>query len=412
MGHDFGHIQRAVLSTPWAIDPDSLAWAAIVDVVTLRADGGTLSLEDISARIEAARNGPRSGGGRQVGVAVLPIYGVISARQNLMAQTSGGTSAEAIAADFRAAMASSEVDAIVLDIDSPGGAVDGIEELAAEIRAARGQKPIVAVANHTAASAAYWIASAADEIVASPSAVVGSIGVFTAHDDMTEAQAKLGVKRSVISAGKHKAEGALGQPLSEEARAHVQEQVDQFYTMMVGAIAKGRNTTAKNVEKSYGQGRTLLAKPALEAGVVDRVDTLEATIQRVARQAARRPTAYAVNGSTQTVTTTGSWPDSDPLAALDSEPTFASRLSLVSVAARDLATHARERAEMRAREDRTITASDRAGLLAVADSLREVAEASPVEADPTPDWKPRARLALEMVQAEYDITITTGVPTA
>lgn len=402
MGQDqaYANIQRAVLQTPWAIDPDSLAWAAIVDVLTLRAAGHELSLEDIAARIEAAQNGPRTGGGRTVGVAVLPVYGVISARQNLMARTSGGTSAEAIAADFRNAMAATDVDAIVFDIDSPGGAVGGIEELAAEIRSARGQKPIVAVANHTAASAAYWIASAADEIVASPSAMVGSVGVFTAHDDLTEAQAKLGVKRTVISAGKFKAEGALGTPLSEDARGYVQSQVDEIYGSMVSAIAKGRNVGVDTVRERYGQGRSMLAKPALAAGVVDRIDTLESTIRRVARDASRRPAAVASD-------------DADSIAALVSEPVpFASRLSLVSAAARELAEHAERRADMRAKEGRSLTASDRAGLLAVAESLREVAAIPVAEDEPsTPTrsaWRMRGQAQLHELAAIHGFDLPSA----
>lgn len=391
----YPNVIRAVLSTPWAIDPDSLAWAAIVDVLALRAAGHGLSDDEIQARIAAAQNGPRQGRSRGGSVAVIPVYGVISPRQSLMAQTSGGTSAEAIAANFREMLGNPDVDSIVFDIDSPGGVVEGMEELTSEIRAARGQKPVVAVANHTAASAAFWFASAADEIVATPSAMVGAIGVFTAHDDLSEAMAQAGVKRTVISAGKHKAEGALGTPLSDEARAHVQGQVDQFYGLMTSSIAKSRGIEAKVVRgETFGQGRGVLAKDALAAGMVDRIDTLDNTIRRVARSSAGRGTRAQSETS---------------LVALASGLPFTERLALVLAEAEGLAEHSHERAALRAEEGRRLSAADRRRLTELGDSLRALAgepDESGESAPPTSDWRRRARVALELARAEFDLELT------
>lgn len=279
----YQRIIGAVLAQPWAIDPDSLAWAAVCDVLALRAEGEALSDSEISARIEAARNGPRSGGSRSGTVAIIPVYGVITPRANLMSAMSGGTSAEELGSTIAAAMSDPEVDGVVFDVDSPGGNVQGIDEVASAIRSYRGQKPMVAIANHMAASAAYYIASAADEVVVTPSGAVGSIGVIAAHQDISEAQAKLGVRTTVLSAGKFKAEGSQFAPLSDEARAAFQGELDTFYGMFVRAVAKGRGVSVDAVRSGYGQGRVVLAKAALEAGMVDRIDTLEATIRRVAR---------------------------------------------------------------------------------------------------------------------------------
>jgi signal peptide peptidase SppA len=281
----YPHIVRAVLSVPWAIDPNSLAWAVIVEVLALRSAGIMFTEAEIQARIEAAQNGPRRGGGRPARgqtIGIVPIYGVIAPRQSLMS-SSGGTSVDAIGRDFREAVDDPDLDGVLLDIDSPGGVVDGVEELAAEIRAARGRKPIVAIANHMAASAAYWIASAADELVATPSAQVGSIGIFTAHEDLSEALAKEGVKRTIVSAGKYKAEGALGSPLSPEAIAHLQEQVDERYAMFTSAVARGRGVSVETVRNRYGEGRSVMAKKALAAGMIDRIDTFDATVRRIAK---------------------------------------------------------------------------------------------------------------------------------
>lgn len=279
----FGHIISAVRAMPWAIDPTSAAWAAILDVLSLRAAGEVLTDAEIAARIDAAKNGPRRGRDRAGAVAVIPVYGVISPRATLLSSMSGGTTAEALSADFAAAIADPDVDSIVFDIDSPGGGVEGIHELAEQIRAARGTKPIVAQANHLAASAAYWIAAAADEIVVTPSGQVGSIGVISAHEDLSAQMEQKGVKVKLITAGKYKAEGSPLGPLDDEALAERQGKVDAFYRTFTSDVAKSRGVGVAAVRDGYGQGRTLLAQSALDAGMVDRVDTLENTIRRVAR---------------------------------------------------------------------------------------------------------------------------------
>lgn len=392
----YPNVLRAILAMPWAIDHDSVAWAAIVDVLALRSVGQGLTDEEIAARIEAAQNGPRRGGGqagREIGIYSVPVYGVISPRQNMMARSSGGTTAESIGREFQAALASPDVDGIIFDIDSPGGAVEGIAELAAEIRAARGTKPIVAVAHHMASSAAYWLAASADEIVASPSAIVGSIGVFTAHDDVSEAQAKLGVKRTVISAGKHKAEGALGQPLPEEAREHVQAQVNEIYAMMTSDIAKGRSYGGRTVGvdvvrgETYGEGRVLLAKAALAAGMVDAVDTFDNTVRRMARSIA---TSRSGNRSS--------------LAASVAGLSFMDRIEAVAAEADAIAAEAHKRGELRAEEGRVLSEATREGLRTLADSLRDVAaetdEASPDdEPGPPPPVAARRRADFELLEA-------------
>jgi signal peptide peptidase SppA len=215
----YPNIVRAFSSQAWAMMPDKLA--ALMDVVQIRASGAVIHADTIAQHREAAaaRRAATPQGGA---VSVIPIYGTISQRMNMMSDMSGGASTEQIGAAFDAAMNNPQVSAIVLDIDSPGGSVSGVPELAAKIKAARGQKPIIAVANTLMASAAYWIGSAADEIVASPSADVGSIGVYQAHVDASEALADEGLKYTLISAGKFKVEGNPYEPLSDDARANLQ----------------------------------------------------------------------------------------------------------------------------------------------------------------------------------------------
>jgi signal peptide peptidase SppA len=209
------------------------------------------------------------------------MYGLISQRMGLMSYMSGGTSIDEMRATLREALDDSDVRAIVFDIDSPGGSVDGITEFATELRAARaGDKPIIGQVNTLAASAAYWLATQMSEVVITPSGEVGSIGVFAVHEDYSKADEMMGVKTTLVSAGKFKVEGNEFEPLTDEARAAIQEQVDTFYQSFVADVAKGRGITTTVVADGYGEGRTMLAKKALAAGMVDRIDTIEATVRR------------------------------------------------------------------------------------------------------------------------------------
>jgi signal peptide peptidase SppA len=276
--HKYPNVIRAVSETPWAILPSKLA--AIVDLISLRASGQQLTEEEIQARIGA---GPAHKQTSQQGVvAVLPLYGVIAPKADAMTEISGGTSVQTFAADFRSVLNDDQVKAIVLDVDSPGGQTDLLPELAAEIRAGRGSKPIVAVANTMAASAAFWIASQADELVVTPSGSVGSVGVFAAHDDISALQEQLGVKTTLISAGKDKTLGNPFEPLSDEARQMIQERVDEAYDMFTSDVAKGRGVSQAQVKNGYGEGRMVTAQTAVSEGMADRVGTLEQTIARVA----------------------------------------------------------------------------------------------------------------------------------
>lgn len=282
MSDRYKQVVRAVGDSAWAILPGKLA--TIMDLIEYRADGHKLTDQEIQARIGAAGKPPAM----QVpgNVAVIPIMGVITPRADLFTEMSGGTSIQGFQDQFRAALNDKTVQAIVLDVASPGGQVDMVPEMAAEIRAARGKKPIVAVANTLAASAAYWLGSQADEFVASPSAEVGSIGVFAAHNDISAMQDQMGVKTTLVSAGKFKTENSPFAPLSEDAKAAIQSRVDDSYAMFTADVAKGRRVSVDTVRSGFGEGRVVTAKQALSEGMIDRIDTLEATVQRVSRTAA------------------------------------------------------------------------------------------------------------------------------
>lgn len=282
----YARILAEFYATPWAIMPERLA--VIAAVLQRAADGVRLS--DVEVR-EAIGDAPQTAAARRLqdaatpgSVAVLPLFGIVSHRIRQVQDISGpgGTSTEGFAQRFRQALNDSSVDAIVIDVDSPGGSVFGVPELADEIYNARGQKKVVAVANASAASAAYWLASSAQELVVTPSGEVGSIGVWTAHQDYSSYLEAAGVKTSLISAGKYKVEGNPYEPLSEDARAAIQASVNDYYDMFAKAVARNRGVKAADVRGGFGEGRMVAAKDAVAQGMADRVATLDETIQRLA----------------------------------------------------------------------------------------------------------------------------------
>ena len=281
----YQRILTAALSEPWAIQPAKLD--AIMAFLEAKAAG--VPVEPMAA-LPRPMDPDGDGVARVGSVAVIPVRGTLTPRANLMTHYSGGTSAEAITRAVRAAAADRAITGIVLDMDTPGGAVAGIPEAAAAIRAARGGAPIVAVANHLAASAGYWLASAADRIAVSPSGEVGSVGVVAVHRDYSAANARAGVRPTYITAGRHKAEGNADAPLSGEAAAYLQAKVDGWYQQFVTALASNRGISAALVEERFGQGRTFGPAEAIARGMADEQATLEevvASLQRSTR--ARRP---------------------------------------------------------------------------------------------------------------------------
>lgn len=277
MNRRLRRLVAAAMGAEWAIIPEKLH--AIIDVLAFQAEGGNLSPAEIRARVGDGKAPPATG----AGIAVLPLYGVVGHRMNQVNDISGpgGTSTEQFGSWFDAAMADPAIGAIVIDIDSPGGTVQGTPELARKIYQARGDKPIVAIANSMAASAAYWIACAADEVWVIPSGDVGSIGVYAIHEDQSAADAEAGLKYTIISAGKYKVEGHGHAPLGDEALAAMQERINGFGADFTHAIATYRGVKVGDVANGFGEGRIVRAKPALAAGMVDKIGTMDELLARL-----------------------------------------------------------------------------------------------------------------------------------
>ena len=160
-----------------------------------------------------------------------------------------------------------------------------LAELATEIVKARAQKPVVAVANSLAASAAYWIGCSAGEFYVTPGGEVGSIGVWQAHFDYSKALEEEGVKPTLISAGKFKVEGNPYVPLDPEAQAFMQSRVDDYYNAFIKAVAKGRGVSVADVRDGMGEGRVLGADAALAAKMVDGIATFDDVLAKMQKSA-------------------------------------------------------------------------------------------------------------------------------
>lgn len=215
-------------------------------------------------------------------VAVIPLAGFLAQKPSLFSMLFGGTSVQAFAREVVSALSDSSVGAVVLDVDSPGGEVFGVPEAAAAIRAARGTKPLLAVANPIAASAAYWLAAQVDEVVVTASGLAGSIGVFAVHVDESKALEQAGLGVTLVSYGRRKTEGNAAQPLTEEALAGLQGRVDHFGRLFDTDVAKGRRVSVEKVRADFGEGAVMTADEAVAAGLADRVATLEEIVGKVA----------------------------------------------------------------------------------------------------------------------------------
>lgn len=243
----------------------------------------TLAAERAAERATPQPGRPRSQEAGATGV--ISIRGTISQHANICEDLIGGASTESIAGQLRAFLADDGISKIVLDIDSPGGTSYGVSELANEIIQSRGQKPIIAVANSCAASAAYWLGAAADQFFVTPGGIVGSIGVYCIHQDVSKAADEAGLKVTFISAGKYKVDGNQFEPLDDATRQRVQARVDDVYGQFVRDVARGRGVPDSTVRGGFGEGDVVTAKKAVAEGMVDGVMTLDAAIAKTFRVA-------------------------------------------------------------------------------------------------------------------------------
>ena len=214
-------------------------------------------------------------------IAVQPIFGILSQRVGTLERSSGGISTEEIGSVFDSLLDDKQVRAIVQVYDTPGGSVTGIKELGDKIRAGRDRKKVIGAADPMAASAGLWLISQCSEVWVSESGQIGSHGVVTAHEDVSEMESKLGVRTTLIASSQYKVEASPFGPLTEEAKTELTSKVLHYHGMFTKALAQGRGLTEHRVEQDFGKGRMLTPQQAKSVGMIDRVGSLGDAVRKL-----------------------------------------------------------------------------------------------------------------------------------
>lgn len=262
-------ILDALYGQPWAITQE---WLSTIVAIASR------ELSDLEA--VRTRAGEPAGETRGTAIrddaAIIPITGPIFRRANLFARISGATSIELLARDFQAALDNPAVRRIVLEIDSPGGEVSGINEFAELVYSARATKPITAYIGNLGASAAYWIAAAASEIVIDATAIVGSVGVVAAMPtDRPDGELEFTSSQSP---------NKRPDVQTSAGRSQVQSLIDATADVFIDAVAQYRGVSRRTVMTDFGGGGMLVGAAAVKAGMADRIGSLEGVLGRPAAQ--------------------------------------------------------------------------------------------------------------------------------
>lgn len=254
-----------ILGPEWAILPDTMR--SMLAIAERETDGP----EAVEARMGRPLDNTHQTEMRG-GVAVIPVMGPLFRHANMLTRVSGATSYAMVAQDLRTALDDPEVKAIVLNIDSPGGAANGVAELATHIREARDQKEVVAYVGGLGASAAYWLASAASRVVANKTAMVGSVGVVVGVRKGDADQEEIVSSQSPFK---------RVDPGTAEGRARLQGMVDNLAALFIEDVAEHRGTTVEHVSENFGKGDLLLGRAALDAGMIDELGTFEGLIAQL-----------------------------------------------------------------------------------------------------------------------------------
>lgn len=261
-------VVSAIARQPWAITPDGLE---LVLGIAQR------SVSDHHAVLASPTERRESGSVRmRDGIAIISVMGPIFPRADFFTEISGATSIETLALRFGEAVASDDVKGIVLHVDSPGGSVTGVHEFAGQIFAAREVKPVVAYVSGVGASAAYWLASAAQRVVADETALLGSIGVVAAWTDDKEARKAAGLTDyEVVSS---QSPNKRLDPATQAGRAALQRLLDADADIFIADVARHRGKSVETVRDQFGQGGVMHAAEAVKVGMADEVGSLEGVI--------------------------------------------------------------------------------------------------------------------------------------
>lgn len=258
-------------SVPWAIQPEALR-----QILEISTREHIPDFEAVAAKQARRLDGTERVRIRENGVAVIDVTGPIVRYADFFSSISGATSITTLSRDFSAAINDPAVRSILLNLDSPGGEVAGVNEFAQMIFDARGRKPIVAYVDGMAASAAYWIASAADEIVSDATGLIGSIGVIATVPNPGAKGAK---DINFVSSQSPK---KRPDPTTESGKDQMQNLVDRLADVFVETVARNRSVSVETVLAEYGQGDVYVGRNAVAAGLADRLGSFESLVADLA----------------------------------------------------------------------------------------------------------------------------------
>ena len=254
---------------------------------------------DISAmQPQDSEDGPPRLFAQSGNVGIITIAGSLVNNDSWMNAYMGRTSYGEIRDALVHAASDPNIGAIVLDVNSGGGAASGVSDIADLIKKIDKEvKPIHTFSDGMIASAAYWLGSSARSVSVGQVTEAGSIGVITVHREMSKAMERDGVKATVIKAGDHKGNGNPYEPLSDKARAEIQGQLDHMYGIFMGAVADNRGMSYPVADGKMGQGRTFIGTQAVEAGLADSVTTFDAVVSKRQGEidASRKVPQYGAN---------------------------------------------------------------------------------------------------------------------
>jgi signal peptide peptidase SppA len=273
----YAYLATRLFNTPLMISPAKAeiilaALAGRLGIAGLRLPDGRLRAFDSNGEAMAIDGlSDDDGPGYEVigGVAIIEIRGTLVQRQMGLRPVSGLTGYGAIRQNFCMALGDEAVKAIAFDIDSPGGDVAGCFDLTDEIYLARGRKPIWAILDETAASAAYALAAACDRVIVPRTGYAGSIGVIVLHVDLSRMLEKEGVTVTVLQFGDRKADGQPAIPLSDPAREALQADIDTVGELFVNSVAYYRGLEPARVRAT--EAAVFLGQAGVKAGLVDAV---------------------------------------------------------------------------------------------------------------------------------------------
>ncbi len=273
--NNYSHIAHRVFNRPHLVEPNygRVFVGALADRLGIRSlampDGTRIEGTSIRAAADEYQPGQRSIVDSVDGIAIIPVEGTLMHKYGHIDPYSGATGYDGIQAKLEEALDDPSIRGILLDINSPGGEVSGCFDLADFIYEARAIKPIWALADEWAASAAYALASGAERIIAPRTAEMGSVGVLTLHVDHSQMIQEAGLDVTFIFAGDHKVDGNPFEPLPEEVRADIQAEIDEVYGIFVSTVARNRGMSETAVRET--EARVYNARDARNVGFADEV---------------------------------------------------------------------------------------------------------------------------------------------